>query len=432
MTKLKSTSTSGIWRSIRPLEAKCFIRSLLRILSGTKGVGFPFRWLGILFIISLLFPGHSFGRIFIDINAPSVRKFKIAIPDFKNLSTKDQYPELASKLPGIVSEDLDFSGYFSPIDKEAFLEEKDSSLTLENIRFKDWSVIGAELLLKGSYTCIGSSLEVEIRLFDVFWGRQILGKRALGDMNNSRSLMHRLGNDIIRALTGRSGVFLSKLAFVGNTSGNKEIYVCDYDGYNVRQITADKSIALLPSWSPNGKKIIYCSYREGGGPMLYMKDIASGAVMKGKVLGQLTNHWSIDVSPEFSPDEKNIVFVSSRSGNPQIYVQELMSGRAARLTFEGKYNTSPSWSILNRIAFTSLSEGSFDIYTMEGDGSRLRRLTENQGNNEDPCWSPDGRYIVFTSNREGRYQLYIMDAHGQNQRRITFLNGDQTAPSWGP
>ena len=468
MMNLKLTSILGIWNRIRPLETFIHMRSTLRIFFYRKNTGLPILWFGVLVVIIFFFSGDSFGRMYIDINAPSVQKFNIAIPDFRNLSKNNEHPELSNKLPGVTSNDLDLSGYFNSMDKEAFLEEQDTSMTLEDIRFRDWSVIGAELLLKGSYVCIGRSLEVEIRLFDVFHGRQILGKRVLGDISRYRYLMHRLGNEIILKLTGKPGIFLTKLAFVGNASGHKEIYMSDYDGHNVKRITSDKSIALLPRLSSDGKKIMFNSYKDGGGPLLYMKNIASGTIkrisarsglntgaswapgnkkaaltlsrkgtpniyminLKGKILKQLTSHWGIDVSPSFSRNGNNIAFVSNRSGTPQIYVLDLSRGTKERLTFEGKYNTSPSWSSQNRIAFTSMDSGRFDIWAMDADGGRMRKLTENQGNNEDPCWSPDGNYIVFSSNRSGRYHLYIMNGNGQNQRRITFLKGDQTAPSW--
>ena len=425
--------------------------------------------LGILLIIQFLLPGQVVGRIYLDINAPSIQRIKIAIPDFKNISKQNEHPELAAAMPVVLSNDLDLSGYFTPMDKGAFLEEDNSFQTLQNIRFKDWSVIGAELLLKAKYTCIGRSLEVETRLFDVFRARQVFGKRILGKVKEYRSLMHRLGNEIIYALTGNKGMFLSRLAFVGTATGHKEIYVSDYDGHNTQKITSDKGIALFPRWSPVGDKLLYTSYRDGG-PMIYMKDISSGEVrrisarkglnigatwspdgkkialtlshrgnpdiyiidLQGKILDRVINHWGIDVSPSFSPDGKKIVFVSNRSGSPQVYVRDLAQNREERLTFDGRYNTSPVWSRLNRIVFSGIDEGRFDIYTMNPDGGNLRRLTENQGKNEDPAWSPDGRYIVFSSNREGRYQLYIMNANGQNQKKITSLKGEQTSPSWSP
>jgi len=416
----------------------------------------------------LFWAGPSFGKIYIDINSPYARKFKIAIPDFVSSGQGDEQKELAVKLPQVISNDLDLSGYFTPMDKQAFLVTN-PGLRLEEIRFKDWSVIGTELLLTGKYVVYGSRLEVEVRLFDVFYGRQLLGKRALADLTQQRYLMHRLSDEIIRALTGEPGIFSTKIAFVGTATGQKEIYTADYDGFNVRQVTTDKSIALLPRWSPDGQKLMLVSYRAGGGPVLYMKDMDSGVLKRisareglnigaswapdgskiattlsvdgnpdiymidpsGRILERLTNHWGIDVSPCFSPDSKRIAFVSNRSGSPQIYVRDLAGGTEERLTFEGNYNTSPAWSHLGRIAYASMNQGRFDIFTINPDGTQPRQLTEDQGNNEDPCWSPDGRYIMFSSNREGGvYHLYMMTANGQNQRRISFFQGQQTSPSW--
>lgn len=421
------------------------------------------------FLVLLFFPGRSLGRIYIDINAPSIQKFRIAIPDTKNLTQQNRHRELATRLTAVISNDLDCSGYFSRIGKEAFLVGEEDTLIPGNIRFKDWSVIGAELLLYTAYTCMGNSLEVEIRLFDVFSGRQILGKKALGDIKNYRYLVHRLSNEIILTLTGHAGIFLTRVVFISDTSGHKEIYVCDYDGHNVRQVTKDKILAILPRLSPDGKKVAYTSYKEGG-PMLYLKDIASGSVkrlsgrsglnsgvswapggrtlamtmsrkgnpdiytvdLNGKILKRLTTYWGIDVSPSFSPDGKRLAFVSDRSGSPQIYVLDPASGKTERLTFNGTYNTSPSWSRLNRIAFVSRNNGNLDIFSMDANGGGLRRLTENQGKNEGPCWSPDGRYIVFSAKRDGSYNLYMMNANGKNHRKISLFSGNHTSPSWAP
>ena len=413
-------------------------------------------------------PGKGYGRIYIDINAPSARKFNIAIPDFKKLSKGSGCAEFSSKLPGVMANDLDLSGFFSPMDKSAFIEES-PALTREGIHFKNWSVIGAELLLTGGYSCIGTSVEVEVRLYDVFWGRQILGKRRVGSLKDYRLVMHRLGNDIIRLLTGHDGIFLTKLAFVGNRTGHKEIYISDFDGFEPKRITSDRSIALLPRWSPDGKSLIYNSYKEGG-PMLFAKNLQNGNVrrvsarkglnigaawmpdgkrlaltlsnkgnpdiylinLEGKRLRRLTRYWGIDVSPALSPDGKRMAFVSNRSGYPQIYILDLEKGTERRLTFEGNYNTSPAWSSLGRIAYTSKDEGYYNIATINPEGGEVRQLTDGQGNNEDPCWSPDGHYLAFSSDRGGRYNIYIMTANGQNQRKVTSMKGDQTAPSWSP
>lgn len=418
-------------------------------------------------IVLLLSPLEAGAKIEIDINAPSIQKVKIAIPDFKNFSGAKGNPKSAAAFPSIVGNDLEMSGYFLSMDKDAFLEEQDGSPGFGKIQFKDWSVIGADVLLKAGYTTLGQSLEVDARLYDVYRGRLIMGKRFLGKVGEERHLMHRVSDAIIYALTGQRGMFLSKLAYVGNATGHKEIYVSDYDGADAQMITSDNSIALFPKWSPSGDKILFNSYREGGA-MLYLKDLVTGKIRRlsgreglnigaawapdgrkialtmshggnpdiytidltGKILERITNHWAIDVSPSFSPDGKKMVYVSNRSGNPQLYIRDLVQGTEERITFEGKYNTSPDWSRLNKIAYSAMDGGRQDICTIDSDGGNYRKLTEYQADNEEPCWSPDGRYLVFSSNRNGGYHLFIMNANGQNQKRITSFRGEQVSPSW--
>jgi TolB protein len=404
----------------------------------------------------------------VDINAPSTLRIRIAIPDFEVKSAGKGNREWATTLPAILANDLVLSGYFDPIDKEAFLGQGSAYTDQKNIQFKDWSVIGADLLLVAAVTPIGSSLEVEARLYDVFRGRQLMGRRLVGKEATARRLVHRLSNEIIYRLTGQEGIFLTRLAFIGTGSGHKEIYVSDFDGYNVKKLTTDNSIALFPRWSPKDDKIAFNSFKDGSGANLYVKELLSRRVTKvssrkglntgaawapdgkrialtlslgdnpdiysidlsGRIIKRLVTHWGIDVSPSFSPDGQKIAFVSNRSGSPQIHVKDLRNGREERLTFEGKYNTSPSWSALNRIAFAGMENGQFNIFTMNPEGGQLRRLTEGQRKNEEPSWSPDGRYIVFSSNRDGKYHLYMMNAFGQNQRKITRLKGEQMSPSW--
>ncbi len=428
------------------------------------------RLLGCILVSILFMQGSAHAKISIDINSPSITRLQIAIPDFINLSPLKGYPELAAGLPEVVSSDLDLSGYFVSMDKAAFIDQDGPSLTPDGIQFKNWTVIGAELLLKAGYTCIGTSnIEVEIRLYDTVLGKEVLGKKFLGKLDSTRALMHRISNEIISAITGTNGMFLSRLVFVNNGTGNKEIYLCDFDGKNVEQLTSYNSISLLPRWSPQGDRIVFNSYKDGA-PMVYLMDVASrtahvisgrdgsnigGATWQpnsdnlaltlrktgnpdifkidseGRILEQLTSHWTIETSPAFSPDGTKMAFVSNRSGNPQIYVKDLSSGDEERITFDLKYCTSPAWSQTNRIAFSVMEDGYINIYTINPDGSNMKRLTEDDGNNEDPCWSPDGRYLVFSSSRDGGgYHLYIMNSNGQNQRRITFLKGEDTAPSW--
>jgi TolB protein len=424
----------------------------------------------LLFAFLILFPAwEAAGKLYIDITAPSMRKIPIAIPEFKHMGEKGGHHDLCRTLSDIIANDFTLSGYFRALDRGSFIEGPEAGITRERIQFKDWSLIGADLLLKGGYESIGDKLRVEVRLFDVLSAEQLYGKRFAGSIEHKRYLMHRVGDDIILSLTGHHGPFSTRLAFVGTSSGKKEVYISDYDGHGMQQITHYRTITLSPRWSPSGDRMIYTSFFDSA-TALFMHDIRNGTVTKlserkglniaaawmpsgqeialtltisgnpdifltdtdGKILKRLTKHWGIDVSPSFSPDGKKMAFVSNRSGSPQIYVLDLVNDQIERVTFEGRYNTSPTWSNLNRIAFAGLADGQFDIYTISPDGKDLQKVTHNQGNNEDPCWSPDGRYMAFSSNRvDGAYHIFIANANGENQKQITFIEGDQRAPSWG-
>ena len=433
-----------------------------------------FFWIYLLCWGLLFWPNQSQAKIYIDINAPSATRIKVAVPYLKNFSSKGERPDLAKAMAEVLGNDLDFTGFFESMDPAAFLEEESNSLTVENIRFENWAAIKAELLVKAGYTCVGQNLELEFRLYDVSQGRQVVAKRFFGRIDEFRTLMHRAGNEIVLEVTGFESVFLTQLAFVDNSSGNKEIFVSDFDGCNLRQITFDKNIALFPKWSPKGDKLSFNSFKSGS-LQLYIKDMLTGTIsrvpgregmnlggrwtpdgrnlaltlshegdadlyqidLEGRITRRLTSRDGIDVSPAFSPDGTKMAFVSDRSGTPQIYVKDLVDGTERRITYfpegEGQYNSSPHWSVRNQIVFSSLYGRHHEIFVIDPKGESMQRLTglnEDQGNNEEPCWSPDGRYIIYSSNREGSYHLYMMNINGHNQRKITNSRGSQTSPSW--
>ena len=154
---------------------------------------------------------------------------------------------------------------------------------------------------------------------------------------------------------------------------------------------------------------------------------------KGKMIKPIVEGWGIDVSPNFSPDGKKMAFVSSRGGSPQIYIKDLDKNKISRLTFEGRYNTSPSWSSTGEyIAYVGLTkEHGINIYRIKPDGSDLRQLTMENGDNEDPSWSPDGSLIAFSSSRKGKHKIFVMTRSGDNQKLlIRNLAGNQTDPAW--
>ncbi len=410
-------------------------------------------------------------RVYIDISSPHLRKIPTAVPVFKQTASEGQHPELVTTLADLIAETIGFTGFFQILDRESFLENpQQASLMQHAINFKNWTDIGSELLIKGGFEFQGDLLRIELRLFDTFGGRLIIGKRYTGHLKDHRRMIRRFCNDIIHRLTGYEGIFNTQIAFVSTTTGEKEIFLADFDGYNPWQFSDTDAITLFPAWSSDGEWLAYTDYRRGK-PDLYVRHIderrgtfvsfdgssitpawvpgqfAFAASLshegnpaiylltgKGKITKKLTYHWSIDVSPAWSPDAKALAFVSDRSGSPQVYIKETEDGKVRRLTYEGKYNTSPQWSPRgDYIAYTGVDKhGRADIYLIDLKGYDLRRLTQDAGNNESPTWSPDGSMIAFASTREGPSRVYVMNANGSNQRRLLALGGEQTDPCWSP
>jgi TolB protein len=157
-------------------------------------------------------------------------------------------------------------------------------------------------------------------------------------------------------------------------------------------------------------------------------DIGSGASTR------LTNAPSIETAPSYSPDGRQIVFESDRSGTPQLYIMPAGGGEARRISFgQGRYGT-PVWSPRgDLIAFTKQSKGRFHIGVMRTDGSEERLLTASFLD-EGPTWAPNGRVIMFTretQGAQGQARLYSVDISGRNLKQVQ-TSGGASDPSWGP
>jgi TolB protein len=405
---------------------------------------------------------------YIDISNPFLRKIPLAIPLFKNETGTPEEARLSKTSADLLADSLEFTGYFKILDHQAFLfDPQTDGILTPQINFSNWTVIGAELLVTGLFKENNGNIAMELRLFDTFKGQRVLGKKYAGKTVDQRRMIHRFCSEVMKYLNGSKGVFASKIAFVSTGSGNKEIYSCEFDGYDPRQLTRNHSITLFPAWSSNGRYLAYTSYKQGK-PDLFIKNLPEmqetsitkkglnitpawvpgkfelAATLSfsgdqeiylltgsGKIIKRLTYMQGSDISPSWSPDGKKLAFVSNRSGNPQVYIQDMVSGKVRRLTYEGNYNTQPSWSPRgDKIAYASFGENRHNIFVIDVEGRQPLQLTYESGDNEAPSWSPDGSLIVFSSTREGPSRIYVMTASGTDQRRLLALNGQQTNPKW--
>jgi Tol biopolymer transport system component/Tfp pilus assembly protein PilF len=174
----------------------------------------------------------------------------------------------------------------------------------------------------------------------------------------------------------------------------------------------------FPSWSPDGKQLVFASTREGD--RQWRIYVAGAGGSNGVSLG--LGHY-----PAWSPDGKLIAYhgCDQRGDNCGIYITDPGATTRRQLT-SGSSDTAPSWSPDGRqLAFMSARDGNWEIYLVGGDGGKVTRLTYNSANDGLPVWSPYGGQIAFVSDRGGSWEIYVMSANGDEVTQVIGLG-----PGW--
>jgi TolB protein len=421
-------------------------------------------YLSILCVLTILFSTvaiYAGSDIYLSLYATS-KKSDIAIEDFSVVNKNEDTVKLAKLLRKIIKNDLVFSRYFNIIQVVERNNFKDQLLSLKKK--------GTSILIAASVSNDECNIILEIKMIDVVTGEVIWNHNYKHERSSCRYMAHKVSDEIIKKIKGEIGIACSKIVFTNDNTRFKELYIVDYDGYNLRRLTRDNKINILPKWSPDGRQIIYTGYlynnpdlfalnfvenkriivskcqglnvtgsfspdskkliltlSKGRYPNLYMIN------MRGEILKRMTENTCIDTSPSFAPNGREIAFISDRSGYPQIYIMNAKGENVRRVTTDG-FCDSPAWSPRgDKIAFTmKQAKGDYDIYTYDLTTAKIIRLTRNQKNNENPTWSPDGRFLAFYSNRSGRGEIYITAIDGSGTRKLLEIPGNSYTPSWSP
>ncbi|MEN0059158.1 MAG: translocation protein TolB [Bdellovibrio sp.] len=432
------------------------------------------------------------GGIYIKLGEARTKKSLLAFPALQYSgapTAASRYQSVGSELFNTITDDLTISSYFQFIKSDAFLEDSSKTGltpapgTPNGFKFQSWSAIGADFLIRAGFSIVGNEITLETYTYHVPKAQLVLGKKYKGPLSTTRRIAHTFANDILKALTGEEGPFLSRVVVSSDRGGSKykEIYVMDWDGANMDQVSSHRSIAISPNWSPDGKKIAYTSYvkrvgakfrnadmflldltsrrlkpisarpginsgaafspdgrsiyltiSQGGNPDIYRMDL------EGSVSSKITNGPSgaMNVEPSLSKDNR-LVFSSDRAGRPMIYTADADGSNIKRVTFAGVFNSSPVWSPDGKkIAFAGQSDNNFDIFVMNADGTGMIRLTSakksngKMSSNEDPSFSPDGRFVMYTSDRTGKNQIFISTVDGSEERQVTRDSHNYFKPKW--
>ncbi len=359
--------------------------------------------------------------------------------------------------------DLGVAGVFKTIDPQSFLADlKSEGLGIEPQKWKD---VGAYGVMK--YKVDGSS--IEFRLYEVSKGATPVLTKTYARKDSTRTIAHKWCNEVVKYYTNEPGFFGSKITFTAKGKGNSAIYAMDFDGANAYAVSHNDSTNILPAFSPSGGEIAYTSFMRDN-PDLYIGPAGGGRPKKisgqrgmntgaawspdgskialtlskdgnpeiyvikasdGSIVSRVTNDKAIDTSPAWSPDGSQLAFVSDRNGGPQIFVVGAGGGKPTQVSFNGSYNTTPTWSPAKGkhiIAYTTRDGGTYDIVALDLDSKAMTRITQNEGQNEEPAFSPNGRAIAFARAGQG---VFIANASGTG-KAVKVWSGSATGVDWGP
>ena len=228
-----------------------------------------------------------------------------------------------------------------------------------------------------------------------------------------------------------------RILFYSNYPNLAQIFIMNAVKLVPVRLTNNKARDTEAALSPDGKKIAYISTRNDVNALncAPTKCNTELYVMNADGTGQLrlTNTLAAEESPTWSPDSKKIIFVSARDGNRELYVMNVNGSGLKRLTNTKENETQPAWSPDGKmIAYVSDKDLYPEIYTMNVDGSGAVRLTSNNANDNNPTWSPDGNKIAYSSDQEGGSQIFLMDADGKNPTRLVTSKFTDTHPRFSP
>lgn len=449
-----------------------------------------------IFIMITLFIFQNFAlaqQVQINLGEAKTKKSNLALPALVYLGAPGSaanYNEVGSTFYQNLTSALSVSSYFTLLPTSSYLEDtlKTGIKPLPEpggFKFQSWKAINADFLIRIGFSILNGQLSIEANLYQVSQEKLILGKKYQGPTSQARKIAFLYANDVLKALTGKEGMFLSQFLFTSDRDSqddHREVFKMDWDGDNIQKLTDHKTITLSPAWSANADKIAYTAYVKRVGAKFrnpdmliyelktkkryivsYRQGMNSGAsfspdnkhlfltisngktpniykmTFDGTLVKQLTDGPlnAMNVEPSVSPDGNKIAFSSDRSGAPMIYIMNADGSDVKRKTFVGRYNSSPAWSPDGqKIAFAGQTDDHYDIFIMDVESGNISKITSAKksngkyATNEDPTFSPDGRFVVYTSDRTGTNQIYISTIDGSEERAITKDKFNYYKPRW--
>lgn len=373
----------------------------------------------------------ALAQLSVDVTDESGNDLVIAVPAMPTpqaaATAAGNTDTLGRQIAEVVATDLRGSGLFRPIGPGAVRAINFPEVTAP--QFDYWPGTGAQALVQGFVRAnADGNLTVGCYLYDVALKTELTRQGFVVQPSDWRRAAHKCADAIYARLSGESPFFDSRIAYIAESGpkGNrtKRLAIMDSDGANHRFITNGQSIALTPRFSPDYKQIVYLSYLNNR-PRIFIYDIGTG---KQRLVTEGNGAF---FAPRFSPDGKTILYSHANNGNTDIFSIPASGGTPRRLTTAPGIDIGGSFSPDGtQIVFESDRSGGQQIYVMNADGSNQRRISFGGGRYATPEWSPRGDLIAFTK-MAGNFRIGVMSPGGGGERLLTNSWQDE-APTWSP
>lgn len=355
----------------------------------------------------------------VDVSGVGMQQLPIALAQFR-----DQ-PKAPQPISAIVQADLERSGRFRGADASAVSLDENSAPDMAL-----WRQRGADALVCGSISATQSGrYEVRFRLWDTVKSQDLGGQAFNVVAADLRLVAHRIADYVYEKLLGERGVFSTRLAYVTQQGGRHTLWVADADGENAQPALSSTEPIISPAWSPDGRQLAYVSF-ESRKPEVYVHEIATGRRRL------VANFRGSNSAPAWSPDGQRLAVTLTRDGSSQLYLISAQGGEAQRLMQSSGIDTEPVFAPDGHsIYFVSDRGGSPQIYRVavqgDGTGSAVQRVTFSGSYNISPTLSADGQWMAYISRTDGAMRLHAMHLPSGRVTALTEGSHDES-PSFAP
>jgi len=351
----------------------------------------------------------------VEISGVGATQVPIAIARFRDEERS------AQSISAIVRADLERSGLFRIVDAPGVIDESAQPA------MNEWRGRATDALVGGSVMRLADGrFDVRFKLWDVVKGADLGGKSNAVDAADLRLAAHRIADDVYEKLTGEKGVFSTRIAYVTRGAGRYSLRVADADGEGGQVALNSPEPIISPAWSPDGREIAYVSF-ESQKAVVYTQEVASG---KRRAIA---NFRGSNSAPAWSPDGQTLAVTLSREGGSQLYTMNRSGEGLRRLTNTSAIDTEPVFAPDGRsIYFVSDRGGSPQVYRMPVGGGAAERITFSGNYNISPAVGPDGRTLAYVTRQGNAFRLQVMDLSAGGAPQTLTDTTDDESPSFAP